>query len=72
MIRVARVDLLAFAFLFLVIGIVIGCNWPRVPQIPCATEDSANCFWDASRHGNGLGQSFYDINGEVFYVSGNR
>lgn len=22
---------------------------------PCATEDSTNCYWDASQQGNGLG-----------------
>lgn len=34
---------------------------------PCVEEDSANCFWDATRHGNGEGTSFIDINGEVHY-----
>jgi hypothetical protein len=35
---------------------------------PCVTEDSSNCFWDAGR-GNGLGHSFVDINGTVFYIN---
>lgn len=29
----------------------------------CTTEDSANCYWDATAHGNGQGTSFADING---------
>ena len=28
--------------------------------VPCAEEDSAGpCFWDATKRGNGYGQSFY-------------
>ena len=33
----------------------------------CPMEDSANCYWDATERGNGLGNSFYDVNGETFY-----
>lgn len=25
---------------------------------PCATEDSTNCYWDASAQGNGQGHDF--------------
>jgi hypothetical protein len=32
---------------------------------PCATEDSDNCYWDATAHGNGRGLSFASIDGEV-------
>lgn len=36
---------------------------------PCATEDSASCYWDASARGNGEGRSFYtDAEGNVYYV----
>ncbi len=35
----------------------------------CPTEDSSNCRWDAARQGNGYGQSFIDLGGEVFLVS---
>lgn len=35
---------------------------------PCATEDSANCFWDASAAGNGIGTSFIDANGTAYYL----
>lgn len=36
---------------------------------PCPTEDSTNCYWDATVQGNGLGQSFVDINGTAHYVT---
>ncbi|USH44460.1 membrane protein [Microbacterium phage Cassita] len=36
----------------------------------CSTEDSTNCYWDATTHGNGLGQSFLDINGTAYYFGG--
>lgn len=26
----------------------------------CATEDSVNCFWDASEQGNGIGQDLWN------------
>lgn len=26
----------------------------------CATEDSVNCFWDASEQGNGLGNDLWN------------
>lgn len=26
----------------------------------CATEDSTDCFWDASAHGNGRGQDLWN------------
>lgn len=34
---------------------------------PCPTEDSVNCYWDASLRGNKIGQSFININGNVYY-----
>jgi len=37
--------------------------------LPCATEDSKDCYWIASIHGNGQGTSFININGEVIPVS---
>ena len=30
---------------------------------PCATEDSANCYWNARTMGNGQGRSFIDLGG---------
>lgn len=31
----------------------------------CKFEDSDNCFWDSRFRGNGIGESFYVINGVV-------
>lgn len=33
----------------------------------CATEDSTNCYWDATLHGNGEGRSFIDIDGTLYF-----
>jgi hypothetical protein len=41
------------------------CHGEPVP--PCAEEDSTNCYWDAASRGNGVGRSFVDIDGEVYY-----
>lgn len=35
----------------------------------CEFEDSTNCFWNATEQGNGLGQSFIDIDGVAYYLS---
>ncbi len=34
----------------------------------CELEDSPNCYWDASSAGNGVGHSFIDVDGFVFYA----
>lgn len=31
---------------------------PDGALLPCATEDSLNCYWDASEQGNGEGNDF--------------
>ena len=36
----------------------------------CASEDSSNCYWNASARGNHQGVSFIDIGGRVYYVKG--
>lgn len=36
----------------------------------CATEDSTDCVWAGDSQGNGLGQSFLDINGTAYYFGG--
>lgn len=36
------------------------------PLNECPTEDSTNCFWDATSQGNGTGQSFIDLNGTAY------
>lgn len=37
--------------------------------VPCVTEDSDNCYWDADRQGNGHGRSFVTIGGETSYLT---
>ncbi len=37
---------------------------------PCAQEDSANCSWNAQHSGNGVGTSFFDLNGTAYYRDG--
>ncbi|WP_217181589.1 hypothetical protein [Streptomyces sp. AC495_CC817] len=34
-----------------------------IPLDPCPTEDSTNCFWDATQSGNALGESFFNYDG---------
>lgn len=34
----------------------------------CVTEDSDNCYWDADVQGNGIGASFYTLNGVTTYL----
>ena len=34
--------------------------------LPCATEDSDNCWWDGGENGEGL--SFVVIDGEITYL----
>lgn len=34
----------------------------------CEFEDSTNCIWNAQEQGNGIGESFIDIEGETFYI----
>lgn len=36
---------------------------------PCATEDAANCAWNATEQGNGVGRSFVDLGGNAYYVN---
>ena len=36
---------------------------------PCKYEDSRNCIWDASKRGNGKGQSFIDIDGKTIKIN---
>lgn len=42
--------------------------WVMYPPLPaCATEDSDNCYWDATTQGNGTGLSFTVVDGIVSY-----
>ena len=40
----------------------------RITTTPCEFEDSTNCHWIASDHGNGMGESFIDIMGMTIYL----
>lgn len=56
----------------LFLAVVLGVHWVAytvAPEPPatgglilpaCATEDSVNCFWDASEQGNGLGEDVFN------------
>lgn len=33
---------------------------------PCPTEDSSNCYFDASTRGDGVGRSFIDWHGTTY------
>lgn len=35
--------------------------------IACEYEDSTNCFWNADVQGNGVGESFVDVDGVAYY-----
>lgn len=35
---------------------------------PCPTEDSDSCYWDATRSGDGVGQSFFVVAGQVYGI----
>lgn len=56
-----------------IVGVGIGMSIDRSPNPPalpaCETEDSDNCWWDATEHGNGEGLSFVVIEGEVTYLA---
>ncbi len=45
----------------------IGSVWEYATVTPCATEDAENCYWDAATMGNGIGDSFVNIEGAVHY-----
>jgi hypothetical protein len=47
----------------------VVATFPDLTLAPCATEDSHNCYWDASRMGNGIGESFIDWNGVTYRAS---
>ncbi len=42
------------------------CPSEIVTLPPCEVEDSADCYWDAANRGNGIGNSFVDIDGLLF------
>lgn len=66
------------AYMAILGAVVILPHWIAYTLVPetahgglsipeCATEDSTNCFWDATIKGNGQGNSFIDVNGTAYY-----
>jgi len=56
---------------------LVGCASPTAAPshsiTACAEEDSTNCFWDASKRGNGEGRSFFvNVDGKRYYVDDMR
>ncbi len=37
--------------------------------VACEFEDSTNCVWNAHEQGNGIGESFVDIDGTAYYMN---
>lgn len=35
---------------------------------PCEYEDSSNCYWNGAEQGNGIGASFVNIGGTLYYL----
>lgn len=50
-----------------VAGMVIDGVSHMVVLMPCATEDSDQCYWDAQEQGNGQGRSFVVLDGTVYF-----
>lgn len=49
-------------------GFYVELSDGTVVDLPqCAAEDDTDCIWIADLRGNGVGRSFVDIAGEVFY-----
>jgi hypothetical protein len=49
---------------------VVTSDEPVLPNrtlVPCAQEDSDNCYWDAARMGNHGGTSFITLDGVTYY-----
>lgn len=53
-----------------VVFAALGVGDPTTPLPHCPTEDSVNCVWYADVQGNGHGQSFVNLDGEVIYITG--
>ena len=48
----------------------MSMTWPKdaISLPACPTEDSTECFWDATVHGNGLGDSFFEHDGSLTQI----
>lgn len=45
---------------------VVSSSLAAALSTPCPTEDSDDCYWDASTQGNGLGSSFVNVAGSIY------
>ena len=53
----------------IVVALLVAPGGQPTPSLPpCPTEDSDNCIWDATTHGNGQGRSFISLNGTTYYL----
>lgn len=64
-------DTLLFFVSLIAIGLIVSWvvkQYDLNEAIPCPTEDSCNCKWDAQVQGNGEGRSFICIGDEDKYT----
>lgn len=66
-VRVLRVTLIV-ALIVVAAWLALVLIQPTLGGLPaCATESSTNCYWDAAHHGNGVGTSFINYEGQYYY-----
>lgn len=51
-----------------VVWLVTFRDGSRYRFTACREEDSRDCYWDATRAGNGVGSSFVDLAGRAHYT----
>lgn len=72
-VQFAAYTLLIFAPVLGIHALAYALVPEAAPALPaCATEDSTNCKWDADTQGNGIGQSFIDIEGKQIFISSRK
>lgn len=60
--NIVRVLTVALAAVLVTIVPASGAGQsPKWLTTPCQQEDSTNCYWDASKSGNGVGHSYYAV-----------
>lgn len=60
---------LATAAIALTLTVPASASDGRAEYMPCASEDSLNCVWDARHMGNGVGRSYFTgRDGRVWYL----
>lgn len=51
-------------------GVSPEASFPDITLPACPTEDSEDCYWDASARDNGEGTSFFRYGGVTYYPEG--